>query len=604
MRIRRYAARLLSSTSPTAAAAPSSPPPPPAASWLHAAADDCCAFCELSRPAPQEGADAIKHKGHIAGRVPESDVGGDERVREAQQPPAPEVKKCKTDHGRNVNKISVGLQALRASGISETAVKPEVAGGATLVSEADAEPAVKPGTFIANDAAIEQEVNCKFSLVNDAAKPEVTGVDSLLNGSTTELEVLEGAPFANEVAHDPEVTEKVSPESKAATVPEVTSIAAEVTGVPSPMNKSGTILEVIRRTSLGKVVTDPGVTITMLRTGSLSTEGADGPEVTGAASIMQETTKLESVGEDYVASKAAAEPEDSSRASSNVDDTATLDEPQLSSCNPNIVNMQLGNAGETVASTVQPSGCDALKVSTSVNSLSNGPVGAKGPAVEGGLSNDGFVKPSVSCVYDIVARSIGTSGRSDVICYARRRGKRKVELLEVKTENIELEDRVICKEETLGRTGCCESVLSTAGSVDVKLADIKKELMDNSAASKVKKTKRNRFECNIDYCRMTFKTKAELSVHKKNMCTVKSCSRNFRSHRYLRRHQSVHNDDMPYKCPWDGCGMSFKWSWDRAEHFKVHAGVKPYKCTTPGCNKIYKFVSDFTRHRRRCKPQR
>ena len=497
------------------------------------------------------------------------------------------------------------LQAPRAaSGVSEAVVKPEVAGGATLVNEADAEPAAKPGNFIVDAAAIGQEVNCRFSLVNDATKPEVTGGDSLLNGSTTGLEVLEDAPLANEAAHDPEVTEKVSPESKVATVPEVTSVAAEVTGVPSRMNKSGIILEVIRRTSSGKAVTDPGVATTMLRTGSLSTEGADRPKVTGVASFMQETTKLESVGEDYVASKAAAEPEDSGRVSSYVDDTATLDKPQLPSCNPNIGNVQLRNAGETVASAMQPSGCDAAKVHSFVNSTSNGPVGAKGPTVEGGLLNDGFVKPSVSCAYDIVARSIGTSGRSDVICYARRRGKRKLELLEVKTENIELEDGVICEEETLGRTGRCESVLSTAGSVDVKLADIKKELMDNSAASKVKKTKRNRFECNIDYCQMTFKTKVELSVHKKNMCTVKSCSRHFRSHRYLRRHQSVHNDDMPYKCPWDGCGMAFKWSWDRAEHFKVHAGVKPYKCTMPGCNKIFKFVSDFTRHRRRCKPQR
>ncbi|TKV98203.1 hypothetical protein SEVIR_9G544300v4 [Setaria viridis] len=574
MRIRRYAARLLSSSSTGGAttAAPSSPPPPPAASWLHAAADDCCAFCDLNRSGPQEGPDAIKHKGHIAGWVPESDVRGDGRVRQAQHLTSPEglqFKKCKTDHGRNVNKTSVGLRAPR---------------GTSGVSEAGAEPAVKPGPLVVNDAAIGQEVKCKFSLTSDAAKPEVTGGDSLVNGSTTELDVLKDAPFANEAVHDPDVTDKVSTETKAATV---TSIAPEVAGMPSR-----------------KAVTDPGVTVTMLRTGSLSTEGADGPEVTGAASIMHETTKLESAGEDYIASKPAAEPEDSGRASSNVDATAALDKSQLHSCNPNIGNVQLGNAGETVASAVQPSGCDAAKVGSSVNSTSNGPVGAKGPTVEGGMPNDRSVTPRVSYVFDIVARSIGTSGRTDIICYARRRGKRKLELLKVKMENIELEDGVVCEEGTLERTGRCESVLSNAGSVDVKLADIKKELMDDSAASKVKKTKKNRFECNIDYCQMTFKTKTELSVHKKNMCTVKSCSRQFRSHRYLRRHQSVHNDDMPYKCPWDGCGMAFKWSWDRTEHFKVHAGVKPYKCTTPGCNKIYKFVSDFTRHRRRCKPQR
>lgn len=139
MRIRRYAARLLlSSTSATTAAAPSTSPPrprPPAAPWLHADDEDWCAFCELSRPAPQvtrslspppssptaalfrregatrfyfvrlragvvtvglcllesqEGQDAIKLKGHIAGRVPESDVRADERVGLPQRTPAPE----------------------------------------------------------------------------------------------------------------------------------------------------------------------------------------------------------------------------------------------------------------------------------------------------------------------------------------------------------------------------------------------------------------------------------------------------------------------------------------------------------------------------------
>ncbi|CAN6296524.1 unnamed protein product [Urochloa humidicola] len=607
MRIRRYAARLLSS-SPTGGAttaAPSSPPPPPAAPWLHAADDDCCAFCELSCPGPQEGPDAIKHKGHIACRVQESDVRGDERVFQAQRPPASEVKKCKTDHRRNANKTSVGLQAPRgASGVRQAALKPEVAGGATLVSEADDEPALEPGPFIVNDAAIGHEVNRKTSLVSDAAKPEVTGGDppvkGPVKGSTTELEVLKAAPFANEAAHHPEVTAKVSPESKAATVPGITNMEPEVTGAHSRVNKSGTIPEVIRRTPLGKTVTDPGVTTTTLTTGSLSTEGAERPEVTGTASIMHETTKLESAGEDHVDNKAAAEPV----ASSSVDDTAALDKQLLPSCNSNIGNVQLGNVGETVAGAVEPSGCDATKVGGSVNSTSNGPVGAKGPTVEGGMQNDRCVTASVSHAFDIVARSIGSSGRTDVICYARRRGKRKLELLDVKTENIELEDVVIRVEETLGRTGCYDSNLSTAGSTDVKLVDIKKELMDDSAASKVKKMKKHKYECNIDYCQMAFKTKTELSVHKKNMCTVKSCSRHFRSHKYLRRHQSVHNDDMPYKCPWDGCVMAFKWSWDRAEHFKVHAGVKPYKCTTPGCNKICKFVSDFTRHRRRCEPQR
>lgn len=484
--------------------------------------------------------------------MPESDVGSDERVGLPQRSPAPEVKKCKADRAPSVNKASAGLQVPRgSSNVTGPAAKPE---GATPVSEADADPAAKAGPCLANAAAIGQGNKCMASLASDDSKPEVSTGNSFANGLAAELEVLKGVPAANKVATDPEVTERVSLENKATTLLGVKSTAPEVTEVPSLMNESGAKLEVTRRTSsvdeastelelrqivspVDKLVTDQGDIITT-------------PGVTGT---------------DFTSTEGSVQPE------------------------------------VTSGPSVMPSQCDAGEAGGSLNSTTNGPVRAKGPAVEGGVAKDRSVTPSVSFALDIVARSIGTSGRTDVICYARRRGKRKLELLEVKTEDIELKDGVMC-EETLERTGRYESALSTAGSTDVKLADIKKKL--SSAAGKVKKVKRNRFECTIDYCRMTFKTKAELSVHKKNMCTVKSCSRHFRSHRYLRRHQSVHSDDMPYKCPWDGCNMAFKWSWDRAEHFKVHAGVKPYKCTTPGCNRIYKFVSDFTRHRRRCKPQR
>ncbi|PWZ08102.1 Lysine-specific demethylase SE14 [Zea mays] len=460
----------------------------------------------------------------------------------------------KIDHVPPVDKSSVGLQVVKcASEVSGAVAKPE---GGTPASEAAAGPAAKAGAFVVNDAASEQGVQCIASPLGGASKlEEVTAGNSFANGPTTELGVFKGASLANELAD----------------VPGVTSIMPEVIGKPS---------------------TDPGAITTVV-------------EVSDIGSVVHETTELESAGEDYIASEAAAEPEDAGRASCNTDDTAALDEPLPPSCDPNIGNAQVGNAMDTVASTVRPSRCDAAEEGASVNSTANGPVRARGPTVKGGVPKDKSVAPSVLRVLDVVTRSIGKSGRTDVICYARRTGKRKPELQEVKTENIDLEDGVLCeKEEALLRTDCCESVLSTAGSIDVKLADIKKDLMDNSAASKVTKMKRNIFECKIDYCHMTFKTKAELAAHKKNMCTVNSCSKHFRSHSYLRRHESAHNDDMPYKCPWDGCNMAFKWSWDRAEHFKVHAGAKPYKCMTPGCSKMFKFVSDFTRHRRRCKPQR
>ncbi|KAK3148369.1 hypothetical protein QOZ80_3BG0294160 [Eleusine coracana subsp. coracana] len=612
MRIRRYAARLLSSSTDN----PGSPPPQPAAAWLHDAADDCCAFCDLVHTSPQDSPDSVKHKGHIAGRVPESDVKSGEGVELAQGLPAPQAKRCKIDHDPPFNEADTN----GGSVLNEAAVKLEDARGATHVTKDDVNPAFKAGPLVANDAIIELEVKCGDSLMTDAAKPNVTGGNSLVNGSTSELEV----SLLNEEAFDPEVTERVSLESSAVTLPGVTGRQSDVTGQVSITNESGELLGIRRTDSLvneastepelmdgvsrtTKTATDAGVTITVpevTRTGSLRNEGVLGPEVTGVASLVQEAAELEAT-EDPIPSQTAWEPEDTCRVSCSVDDDPASCEAQPPNFNTR-GNVQR-NAGETVVIAMQPSRCDAADGDGSVSSTCSSPVGGKDPTVERGVAHDRSVTPSVSCILDIVARSIGTSGRTDVICYARRKGKKKLDLLEVKMETIELDDGVICdqieEDETLDSNGPCEHVTSGAGYADVKLADIKRELMDNSTARMVKKMKTNRFECDIDYCRMTFRTKTELSVHKKNMCTVKSCSRHFRSHKYLRRHQSVHNDYMPYRCPWEGCGMAFKCSWDRTEHFQVHAGVKPYKCTTPGCSKIYKFVSDFSRHRRWCKPQ-
>jgi hypothetical protein len=529
------------------------------------------------------------------------------------------AKKCKIDHEPPFNEADVGLGVTNGGSVAnETAVKLEGARGANLVSKADANHSFKAESLVADDVTIEQEVKCGASLVADEAKPEFTGESSLVNVSTTELEVLKGAPLANQLDIGPEDAEKISLESRAATLPGVTGIEPDDTQGVSIMNEFGVELGVMRTASLvNKASTEPELTegVSLMnttdtdagdsvvvpevtRTSSLSNDGAAGAEVTWGASVVQEAAELEAT-EDPIASQAAQETEDTSRTSCSVDDDPASDEPRPPSCDE-IGNVQVGNSGETVVIAMQPS---------QYATADDGSVGAKDITVEGGVAHDKSLTPNVSCILDVVARSIGRSGRTDVICYTRRKGKRKLDLLEVKTENnIELDDGVICdqfeEDETLQSNGPCESVTSRAGSVDVKLADIKRELMDNSTARKVKRGKINNFECDIDYCRMTFKTKTELSVHKKNMCTVKSCSRHFQSHKYLRRHQSVHNDDMPYGCPWEGCGMAFKWPWDRAEHFQVHAGTRPYKCTTHGCSKIYKFVSDFSRHRRSCKPQR
>lgn len=107
------------------------------------------------------------------------------------------------------------------------------------------------------------------------------------------------------------------------------------------------------------------------------------------------------------------------------------------------------------------------------------------------------------------------------------------------------------------------------------------------------------YPCDIEGCIMTFQTKQELLMHKRNACTYKGCGKRFGSHKYLIQHRRVHDDDRPLKCPWKGCKMTFKWAWARTEHIRVHTGERPYVCPIAGCGKTFRFVSDFSRHKRK-----
>lgn len=106
-------------------------------------------------------------------------------------------------------------------------------------------------------------------------------------------------------------------------------------------------------------------------------------------------------------------------------------------------------------------------------------------------------------------------------------------------------------------------------------------------------------KCDLDGCHMSFKTKADLLLHKRNICPHKGCGKKFRSHKYTQLHERVHDDERPLMCPWKGCSMSFKWAWARTEHIRVHTGEKPYHCKVEGCGLSFRFVSDFSRHRRK-----
>ncbi|XP_062209913.1 probable lysine-specific demethylase SE14 [Phragmites australis] len=189
---------------------------------------------------------------------------------------------------------------------------------------------------------------------------------------------------------------------------------------------------------------------------------------------------------------------------------------------------------------------------------------------------------------DVVSRSIGRSNRTDIICYVRRPKRQR-----------ESQSNTVSSQ-SLGSfvRSPCESLRPrTKPAIIEELAE--NRTVEGSAAKKGKRTKMGSFQCDIDFCDMIFETRAELNAHKRNICTDESCGKRFSSHKYLKRHQCVHSDLRPFKCPWDGCEMTFKWLWAQTEHVRMHTGERPYKCSDPDCGQTFRYVSDHSRHRKK-----
>jgi len=191
---------------------------------------------------------------------------------------------------------------------------------------------------------------------------------------------------------------------------------------------------------------------------------------------------------------------------------------------------------------------------------------------------------------DVVSRCIGSSNRTDIICYARRKHKRKRDS-QSNTGSSQSHSSFI--------RSPCESLRPRTKPAVVE----ESEWSRTSEASSAKRGKRTKtvgsFQCDIDLCGMTFETRAELNAHKRNICTDESCGKRFSSHKYLKRHQCVHSEMRPFKCPWEGCKMTFKWLWAQTEHIRVHTGERPYKCSAPDCGQTFRYVSDYSRHRKK-----
>lgn len=189
----------------------------------------------------------------------------------------------------------------------------------------------------------------------------------------------------------------------------------------------------------------------------------------------------------------------------------------------------------------------------------------------------------------------------DLIQYVRRRKKRKLEAEQITENHNSCIGFVRSPCEGLRpRSGRTATLMTDTTSMEKKVSPKKANRRPEKVVFQKGKDKgKEPFKCDLEGCQMSFMTKGELSLHKRNCCPYDGCGKRFRSHKYAMRHQCVHDDERPLKCPWKGCNMSFKWAWARTEHIRVHTGERPYKCKVSGCGQTFRFVSDFSRHRRK-----
>ncbi|KAG1354932.1 putative lysine-specific demethylase ELF6 [Cocos nucifera] len=234
----------------------------------------------------------------------------------------------------------------------------------------------------------------------------------------------------------------------------------------------------------------------------------------------------------------------------------------------------------TSANTGSVSVVDVLGVQEAIESTRDMPLN---------VANDNFPQS--------VERHNKTPTRVDLIHYVRRRNKRKREAEQITESRNSCISFVRSPCEGLRpRTGRPTALMSDMSIMEKKatLTEANKR-PERSVVLKGKEA----FKCDVEGCQMSFRTRGELSLHKRNCCTYEGCGKRFHSHKYAMRHQCVHDDERPLKCPWKGCNMSFKWAWARTEHIRVHTGERPYKCKVSGCGQTFRFVSDFSRHRRK-----
>lgn len=80
-------------------------------------------------------------------------------------------------------------------------------------------------------------------------------------------------------------------------------------------------------------------------------------------------------------------------------------------------------------------------------------------------------------------------------------------------------------------------------------------------------------------------------------CPVENCTFQSQYANVLEMHiTSVHCDDRPFVCSFDGCDYAAKRHDSLQSHMRKHTGAKPYVCTFDGCNKTFAFRQSLKQH--------
>ena len=107
-------------------------------------------------------------------------------------------------------------------------------------------------------------------------------------------------------------------------------------------------------------------------------------------------------------------------------------------------------------------------------------------------------------------------------------------------------------------------------------------------------------EC--DQCHKCFGNMKSLRLHKrrthvgKKLFVCGKCDKSYKSSRYLRRHEMLHEGERLLNFACNQCDKCFTWPEDLQRHKKTHLGLKPYACNL--CDKSYSYSWDLKRHQR------